>query len=68
MTVRPSSLTRLYSVAFLYLPTVQARQPKGNVCPGSPDENWVTEVITTTRSGARSSIAQPESSASAAMA
>src|SRR5438477_9077813 len=29
MTVRPSSLTRLYSVAFLYLPTVQARQPAG---------------------------------------
>src|SRR6267143_4216605 len=68
MTVRPSSLTRLYSVAFLYLPTVQARQPGGNVSPGSPDENWVTEVMTTTRSGARSIIAQPESSASAAMA
>src|SRR5205814_10494489 len=46
MTVRPSSLTRLYSVAFLYLPTAQARQPKGNVSPGSRDENWVTEVMT----------------------
>src|SRR5881396_724957 len=57
MTVRPSSLTRLYSVAFLYLPTVQARQPAGKVSPGSPDENWVTEVMTTTRSGARSIIA-----------
>src|SRR2546421_6241474 len=68
MTVRPSSLTRLYSVAFLYLPTVHARQPGGNFSPGSPDENRVTEVMTTTRSGARSIIAQPESSASAAMA
>jgi hypothetical protein len=48
------------------LPTVQARQPKGNVSPGSRDENWVTEVITTTRSGARSIIAQPASSANAA--
>src|SRR5258708_27773727 len=67
MTVRPSSLTRLYSVAFLYLPTVQARQPGGKVSPGSPDENWVTEVRTTTRSGERSIIAQPVSSASAAM-
>src|SRR6266700_3212588 len=65
MTVRPSSSTRLYSVAFLYLPTVQARQPGGNVSPGSPDENRVTEVITTTRSGARSNIAQPASSANA---
>ena len=68
MTVRPSSLTRLYSVAFLYFPTVQARQPSGNVSPGSPDENWVTEVMTTTRSGERSIIAQPASSISAAVA
>src|SRR5207302_11100195 len=68
MTVRPSSLTRLYSVAFLYLPTVQARQPAGKASPGSPHENWVTEVMTTTRSGERSIIGQPESSASAAMA
>src|SRR6266700_847749 len=64
-TVRPSSLTRLYSVAFLYLPTVQARQPGGSVSPGLPDENRVTEVMTTTRSGARSIIAQPASSANA---
>src|SRR5882762_382132 len=68
MTVWPSSLTRLYSVAFLYLPTVQARQPGGKVSPGSPDENWVTEVRTTTRSGERSIIAQPVSSASATRA
>src|SRR6266704_5190719 len=68
MAVRPSSLTRLYSVAFLYLPTVQARQPGGKVSPGSPDENWVTEVMTTTRSGERSIIDQLESSASAATA
>ena len=46
----------------------QARQPGGNVSPGSLDENRVTEVMTTTRSGARSIIAQPESNASAAMA
>src|SRR5260221_2920243 len=68
MTVRPSSLTRLYSVAFLYFPTVQARQPAGKVSPGSPEENRVTEVMTTTRSGERSIVAQPQSSASAAMA
>src|SRR5882672_1426207 len=68
MTVRPSSLTRLYSVAFLYLPTVHARQPGSKVSPGSPDENWLTEVMTTTRSGERSIIEQAESSASAAMA
>jgi len=55
-------------VAFLYFPTVQARQPGGNVSPGWPDENWVTEVMTTTRSGAPSIIAQPESNASAAIA
>src|SRR6266568_1935336 len=42
-TVRPSSLTRLYSVAFLYFPTVQARQPGGNVSPGSRGENPVTD-------------------------
>src|SRR5438046_417035 len=68
ITVRPSSLTRLYSVAFLYLPTVQARQPAGKVSPGSLDENWLTEVMTTTRSGERSSIEQAESSASATRA
>src|SRR5438046_10259290 len=68
MTVRPSSLTRLYSVAFLYFPTVQARQPGGNVSPGWPEENRVTEVMTTTRSGSPSIIAQPDSNASAALA
>src|SRR5256885_6978621 len=68
ITVLPSSLTRLYSVAFLYFPTVQARQPGGKVSPGSPDENWLTEVMTTTRSGERSIVAQAASSASAARA
>src|SRR5436309_12720856 len=50
MTVRPSSLTRLYSVAFLYLPTVQARQPAGNAAPRPAHGKRVTTALTPTRS------------------